>query len=303
MILPPLGRNAILACAITVAGGCSRSDSNSSTTDGTESPPATTTAGGAPDTAPPPPASDVYQTTPAERTLNTPGGRADYAYTLLLAEIVTPDGFVRYDRFDNTELVKRIGLVVRDYAKVPLPDDPKARLAYWCNAYNANVLFQAMMERAKPGFTSVLDVDGFFDARPITVAGEPMNLNFLENERIRSMDDPRIHAALVCAALSCPPLRDELFVADRIDEQLDDQCRRWVNDTTKNRIEEDTLLISEIFNWYGDDFEDEAVGGVTGFLKRYADPDGPLARFLETHPEPTIEWMPYDWALNQAAAD
>ena len=142
-------------------------------------------------------------------SLNSSIGKANYTYHQLLDAIVTVDGLVNYDLFKERKPVLQIGLIVREYTKAEFPDTPEKQLALWCNAYNANMLFQVMMERSKPGFISVDKVDGLFDRRPITVASEGLTLNKLENERIRPMKDPRIHAALVCAAISCPVLRNE----------------------------------------------------------------------------------------------
>ena len=160
------------------------------------------------------------------------------------------------------------------------------------------MLFQVLMERGKSGFISVDKVDGLFDERPIIVASEGLTLNKLENERIRPLKDPRIHATLVCAAMSCPVLRNEPYRPDKLDEQLDEQCSKWVNDITKNRVVDGKLQISPIFDWYGSDFEVEPYGSVMGFLRHFADPDGELGKFLKSNPNPQIEWMTYDWSLN-----
>ena len=234
-------------------------------------------------------------------SLQSPIGKANYTYHQLLDSIVTEDGLVNYDLFAKRKSVLQIGLIVKEYTKAGFPDTPKKQLALWCNAYNANVLFQVMMERSKPGFTTIDKIDGLFDKRPIIVASEALTLNTLENDRIRTMKDPRIHAALVCAAMSCPTLRNEPYRHDKIDAQLDEQCVKWVNDITKNRVVDGTLQISRIFNWYGSDFDVEPYGSVTGFLRHFADPDGELGKFLKANPSPPIEWMPYDWTLNMSS--
>ena len=236
-------------------------------------------------------------------SLQSPIGMANYAYHQLLDSIVTKDGLVRYDKFSERKAVLQIGLVVRELAKAGFPDSPDKQLTLWCNAYNANMLFQVMMERSRPGFTSVDKIDGLFDKRPIIVASEELTLNKLENDRIRPMKDPRIHAALVCAAMSCPVLLNEPYRYDKINAQLDEQCRRWVNDTTKNRVVDGKLQVSRIFDWYGSDFEVEPYGGVAGFLLHFADPDGELGKFLKANPDPPLEWMEYDWSLNQAPSN
>ena len=63
---------------------------------------------------------------------------------------------------------------------------------------------------------------------------------------------PRIHAAPVCAARSCPPLGREACVADRLDEQLDNNVREWLANPTLNRFDPSRAeaKVSPIFNWY-----------------------------------------------------
>ncbi|MCH8211406.1 MAG: DUF547 domain-containing protein, partial [Planctomycetes bacterium] len=160
-------------------------------------------------------------------------------YAALLKDIVTPDGLVRYDVLGESPRRRSLQAIVAVYAKADLPSGDDEKLAFLCNAYNVNVLKMVVGETAKEDFTSVMDIPGFFDTRSITVAGKQMTLNGLENEQIRPMGDPRIHAALVCAAMSCPPLRGEPYTADRLDEQLNDQSRRWINDPNRNGIAAD----------------------------------------------------------------
>ena len=230
----------------------------------------------------------------------TPRARADFVMSQLLPALVTEEGLVRYEQLSQERLKTLLGIAVREYGQALQTSDPKDRIAVWANAYNANVLMYAMREFGKPGFNSVLDVPGFFDSRPVVVTMETLTLNDLENERIRPLGDPRIHVALVCGAMSCPVLRQDVYETARLDEQLDAQSRRWINDTTKNRVEGDVLHLSEIFKWYEDDFKVEPYGGVVGFVKAFAEPGGELARFLESNPEPRIEWITYDWKLNLA---
>jgi hypothetical protein len=158
----------------------------------------------------------------------------------------------------------------------------------------------AWTESRKEGFVSVLEVPGFFDRRTITVAGQTTTLNELENEHIRPLNDPRMHAALVCAATSCPPLRREPYVADRLDEQLDDQCRRWVNDSSKFRLVDGELGMSEILNWYGEDFRTAPFGNEVGFVLAYADSSSRMTGYILNTDRPQVTWIPYDWTLNQA---
>jgi hypothetical protein len=236
-------------------------------------------------------------TQPAKQSTGTVPGYAE-----LLDAVVTDDGLVRYDRLEASPNRTRLESVVKAIAEADLPDETKGKLAFWSNAYNAHVLAEVIAARAKPGFESVIKVDGFFDEDLITVAGESLTLNDLENKRIRPLGDPRIHAALVCAAISCPPLRDEPFVAERLDEQFDDQCRRWVNDRGKFRIVDGKLGVSQILNWYGEDFAKPPYPSPAAFVLAFARPSSELEQFIKRHEgDPPITFLDYDWSLNEAS--
>ncbi|MHC4415457.1 MAG: DUF547 domain-containing protein [Planctomycetota bacterium] len=225
---------------------------------------------------------------------------ADEILASLLEILVTEEGLVRYDLLQEDVYRRMIFDVQAGYMTADLPDDDKEKLAFWCNVYNANVLFHARRVARRPDASSVRDIPGFFDEVPIVVAGERMTLNQLENDLIRPLGDPRIHGALVCAAMSCPPLRREPFRAEKLDEQLDEQCRRWINDPSKCRVSGSTLWLSEILKWYEGDFDVEPYKGWLGFVRAYAEPGGPIRASLERGTEPEIRWLPYDWKLNRA---
>ena len=254
-------------------------------------PPSTASAPPSAVPAPPSPA-------PAPPVATAPAlSPADAALAGVLKAIVTPDGFVRYDRIQG-EVLDALDQAVRGYAAAPRPADEAGRIALWSNAYNANVLLMAHKESRKPAFENVAKIPGFFDQRTITVAGERLTLNALENDRIRGIGDARIHAALVCAAVSCPPLRAEPFVGARLEAQLDDQARRWVDDATKNRVGASGLEVSRIFEWYGEDFVKPPYRSVADFIARHATPGTTIAERAARGP--SVTFLEYDWTLNQA---
>lgn len=307
-VLPTIFLSATMT-ALSPAMGCSEvapTATDNPTASPTDTPNQTGVAAQQPVISEPPSQSRPVQDQSEEKpeiignNLGTPLGRADYTLSVVLQEIVTEDGLVHYERLRDKGLFHKLGMAVRDYGIAPQPEDPAERLALLCNAYNANVLRFAFVEQAKPDFTGVNNVSGFFDKYSVSAVGEYMTLNLLENEQIRPFGDPRIHAALVCAAMSCPTLRNERFEGSKISRQLDEQCRKWINDPSRNRVENGKLHLSEIFNWYGDDFKVAPYNGVVGFILAFAKPGGELANFLKDNPNPEIVWLPYNWALNQA---
>jgi len=172
-----------------------------------------------------------------------------------------------------------------------------AKLAFWLNAYNACVI-SGVIEHY-PDIESVQDVPGFFDEKRWLVAGEKRSLNEMENEIIRpGFKDPRIHFVLVCAAQSCPPLQPYAMLDTDLQEKLERITREVVNDDRYVRIDETTkkLRLTRLMSWYEQDFIDKD-GSLEAFLLRYL--EEPARSQLEQGGY-TIEFMAYDWALNDA---
>jgi hypothetical protein len=192
------------------------------------------------------------------------------------------------------------------------------QIAFWCNVYNAYTL-KAIIEHypieasllkslAHPK-NSIRQIDGVWDELQWPVMGRQMTLDNIEHDTLRKeFDEPRIHAALVCAAMGCPPLRDEPFEGDRLDEQLDDQMRRYLGVPERFRIDrdDDVVYLSSILKWYGEDFVttygtndaftkfSEVERAVLNAVTRYVDE----AEYLKTA-DYTIKYLDYDWTLNE----
>jgi ribosomal protein L15 len=116
-----------------------------------------------------------------------------------------------------------------------------------------------------------------------------MNLNDIEHGIIRKkFDEPRIHFALVCAAKSCPPLRNEAFTADQLNKQLDEQGRDFMNDKSKNNIRKDKAELSKILMWYGGDFTKKML--IVEWVNKYS-----TVKIDNSTP---VSYMDYDWELN-----
>lgn len=125
-------------------------------------------------------------------------------------------------------------------------------LAFWLNLYNAAALLLAA-EAGPRGETSVLRIPGAFRRPVVTVAGERLSLDGIEHGKVRRFEDPRVHAALVCGSMSCPTLRPEPYVGERLEDQLDDQMRRFLAGGAV-LVTADTVHLSRVFLWFGADF-------------------------------------------------
>lgn len=165
------------------------------------------------------------------------------------------------------------------------------RLAFYTNAYNATVL-ALVLEHKKP--KSVLSVDGFFDKRKHTIAGESLTLNELEEKKIRSSGDPRVHFVVNCASDDCPPLAPFAYRGETWERDLENQTRAYLARPGEIAIDESkkTITIVQLFEWYRGDFGGD--DGVRKFLARY---DAARAKTL-MEKSYTLAYRPYDWDLN-----
>ncbi len=190
---------------------------------------------------------------------------------------------------------------------------PDQKLAFLINAYNAFTVELILTEY--PGIESIKDLGSLFRSpwklTFFSLLGSRRHLDNLEQDMIRApgvFDEPRIHFALNCASIGCPMLRNEAYVAQRLDAQLEDAMRRFLSDRERNRFdaEQGTLLISKIFDWYEEDFTGRASLSTTlqQFFSGYADllADSTEARRHLTEGDYRIDHLDYDWRLNQAPA-
>jgi hypothetical protein len=186
-----------------------------------------------------------------------------------------------------------------DVASLSRPE----QLAYWINLYNISTV---NVVAEKYPVESIRDIStdpvvrlNVFKKPNVKVKGGTMSLNDVENDKIRAgFKDPRIHFAINCAAESCPPIRSEPFVGARIDQQLDDQARKFLNGPKGVRVEQDALHVTKIMDWFKDDFE-QWGGGTLPFLKKYLSPD--KVKRIGAAKKFEIEFDDYSWKLNDTS--
>jgi hypothetical protein len=183
-----------------------------------------------------------------------------------------------------------------ELAEVSLPavGDRQQQIATLINAYNARVI-DHVIDGNSPA--TIWGRAMFFFRHRWRLFGETMSLDHLEQQIIRKRyNEPRVHFALVCASLSCPPLRSEAYDGKRLNGQLDDQARTFINDAAKNRFDAAAkrLELSMIFQWYGADFA-KAAGAVPPYLAHFVPPA--TAAWIIA-PAVTVDFLPYDWSLN-----
>lgn len=213
------------------------------------------------------------------------------------------DTRVVYGKVDYAGLKKDPAALDRYLAT--LRDTPVASLgaaekkALWINAYNACTV-DLIVDRWP--LRSIKDVSKPWGTPVCALGGETLTLDQIEHERLRPLGDPRIHAAINCASIGCPPLAPKAFTADGLDAQLDAASRVFA---ATAKLDGETLVVSRIHDWFGDDF-----------VARYGTPDLPglsgkeeaAANFVAAF-NPTlaprirqgglrVRYGDYDWAIN-----
>jgi hypothetical protein len=210
----------------------------------------------------------------------------------ILHQYVNQQHLVDYSKLKQQEWKKLRDFVSSLSQQGSQPLSSAAKKAFLINAYNAMTM-EWIVENYP--VRSIWDTHRPFKARRFKLAGEAVSLDEIES-RLREMKDPRIHAALVCAARSCPPLRREAYTASNIDEQLDSNLREWLANPALNHFEPNRHLVtvSPIFEWYAKDFEGYP-GGLRGFLLKFGPPE---ATEKLRNGQFAIRYATYHWGLN-----
>ncbi len=187
------------------------------------------------------------------------------------------------------------------------------QMAFLINAYNGFTLDLILQHYP---VKSIKDIGGVFDNRWkrkfFKLFGEEYFLDRIEHDTLRKpgvYNEPRVHYAVNCASIGCPVLREEAFIADRLDKQLEEQAVRFISDRSRNRYANGKLEVSMIYKWFADDWEKGYTGfdGKTApvnsreeYFARYAAllADSPEDRQKIIAQKTPITYLDYDWSIN-----
>ncbi len=219
------------------------------------------------------------------------------AFTQVLQKVVHPQG--RASRVDYRQLTQdpdRLSTYLATLSSVSQQQfngfTKPQQLAFLINAYNG---YQLKLVIDNYPIGSIKDVGNFFrspwDIEFFQLFGDDASLNLIEHGMIREQfNEPRIHFAVNCASISCPPLQRVAFQAVQLDEQLEAATVNFLNDESVNRVDPNSnrLLVSKIFDWYGEDFDD-----VTAFIL------SKMQGVESSNQAFKLDYLDYDWGLNQ----
>ena len=223
------------------------------------------------------------------------GAVVDHALYAQLLNSYVHEGQVNYDGFKRDE--SKLDQYLEMLATID-PQDLTAdeRFAFYANAYNAWTIKVILSKY--PKISSIKEL-GLFNTGPwrkklVRLDGRVLSLDNIEHDILRpQFKDPRVHFAINCAAYSCPPLRSEPYVGSRLDDQLDEATRAFINHPDRTYLDGDSLYVSKIFKWFAEDFNDDP----TTFVLRYA--QGRFKSELSARGDGVkVKYLSYDWSLN-----
>ena len=215
-------------------------------------------------------------------------------YSRLLGKYVTPNG-VRYAAWhDHAADRAALGRVVTAIAQEKPGAGREERLAFYVNAYNANILAVVLDRYPLKSVRDLAPLFGVFTQPRFTVSGGKMSFNHLEKDLILAgLKEPRAHFALNCASASCPPLRNAAYSAGKLNAELEQSTTAFLNRNPRGLEVSDggqRAAVSKIFDWNAKDFQ--AAGGTLDFINHYRKPPLPA--------DAKITYQEYDWSLNAA---
>ncbi len=221
----------------------------------------------------------------------------------LLGKYVQKTGGVDYIGLDKD--FAALDGFVKGHAKLdPKGWDDSTRKAAYINLYNATMMYNLLkyahaekLDLGAAAFTGLeinsIKVTGgniWNGDYKVDLAGHQVNLDDLEHQLIRgnakgelaplkvSHFDPRIHAAVNCAAISCPRVRETAYRPETVDAMLEENIREFLSsDDQFHKLSDGQLKANSIVYWYYDDFEEYGKkhfkdGGAGDYLAQFIAP-------------------------------
>lgn len=230
-------------------------------------------------------------------------------YSSILTEYVNKQGLVDYKKLkENRQKLDEFNGAIGAVKPSEYNSWTDAeKIAFLINAYNSLTL-EAIIDNYPT--KSIRNIPGVWKIRRFDFVGNKFSLDHIEHQILRKeFDRPGIHVALVCAAISCPLLRTEPYTGEKLVSQLDDQARKFIGNNQNFRIDrqENTVYLSSIFKWFGEDFEksyakDRNLEGlkqketaVINYISKYVNSDD--MKYLEQGGY-QVKYLDYDWSLN-----
>lgn len=219
------------------------------------------------------------------------------AKSLELAEQLITQVMAAEPTSDTEEKLQKLDF---DRILTNLNTDLKKKV-FWINIYNAYI--QLILQKDDASFE---DKNAFFSEKQILIAGVKFSFDDIEHGIIRGskfkyglgfVDNPfsdetieklqceevdeRIHFALNCGAVSCPPVK--IYTLNNYESEMEASTKSFLKAETTFLKVENIVITTRLFQWYQGDFELSVVD----YLKKY----DAIPQWVE----PEVEFSEYNW--------
>lgn len=252
-------------------------------------------------------------TRPQSEALEISSGPPWDATDALLSQVVS-GGRVDYERLeaerDRLDALVATLAVMGPRSTPELFDGEASEFAYYINAYNLLTLFAVMEHMPLESVQDVghpfvpVDGFGFFYARYYRLDGRWTNLYDLEHRVLRARFDARLHAAINCASVSCPALREGAYFPRRLEDQLAEAAAAFTS-TPYVEVDHEARVIelNAIYSWFAEDFAEHSVelGGdesAIGWILLHTTEANADALSHAIEAGYRVHYQDYDWGLN-----
>jgi Protein of unknown function, DUF547 len=232
---------------------------------------------------------------PAGSRPGTTLAAAEQGFARVLQRHVNENGEVDFEALrSNTgdDGIRALEAYVSAIAKTPLDTarTPDGRLAHMINAYNALSMYNVIAAGIPRSHEGVAKVN-FFVLRKLNIGGTAMSLYTFENQIIRKLNEPRVHFALNCSAVSCPVLPRSPFTAENLSEELDREARAFFARPENLRVDDAQrkVFFNEILKFYTEDFMPAHAPNLIAYAQRYTSQNIPT--------DYAVAFTPYNWTI------
>ena len=208
----------------------------------------------------------------------------------LLQKNVDKTGRVDYQSLKNNETLLDNYLAYIQNNEPTKDWSSNKKKAFWINTYNAYTIKIILTNYPLKSIRDIkIDGKTAWKIPLIKVGKNNYTLDWIEHEILRKKyNDPRIHVGINCASMSCPKLGNFAFSESNVETALTSLMIDFINDDERNKISENNLELSKIFDWFSTDFKKN--GTIIEYLNKYTR--------IKINEKAIIKYLTYDWSLN-----
>jgi hypothetical protein len=250
----------------------------------------------------------------------------------IFAQYVDKNGLVKYNKLRRIKY--KLPPLQRNFANLDRNEydswTENDKIAMWINAWNIQILRIIVQNYPIERYTHIMwwkadsirhinkrlgdDIEGI-KRQKITVMGEEFTLKSIQDEILsKDFNEPKIFLAISQGCLGGPPLRQEPYYGYKLQQQLEEQIKKFVKQKSTFNINRNnkTVTISALFlpkEMYGDEFikkygtdkkfkdHKAVIRASLNFLSPYLNPQ--QREFLEREIF-KVNFKPYNWKINDS---